>query len=124
MTTQDDIYEWYVTMAKGSTYKDTGHFNVQELAELYPADQVIEMLIAMEGSSEINWDYGHVEYWVEHLVATYGKVLEPFARLRLREPLHGGGTAYGEKRLRESEHRVRRFCAAILKALGVPEVIA
>ena len=117
MITQNDIFALYTKMANETNYSRTGSFDLDELATRYPDEEVIEMIIAMYGSSSVAWDYGHWMGWRDKLIEIYGSKLIPYLELRIQQPLHGGGVAYGEEYLSKSGQRVQAFCQSALNIL-------
>lgn len=118
MIVQDDIFALFDKMTRGSSFARTGYSNIEEWAELFPEEEVIETIIAMEGSSQANWDYGHWSIYSDHLISTFGEKLRPYLESRIRNPLHGGGTAMGNEYLERSKANVQRFCQQTLLKLN------
>ena len=115
-TNQDDIFRWYQAFALYLGHEPDSH-HINQFRGHFPDDQLIEVWIAIFGSSRVQWDYGHWKRTQGDLVNIYGTALIPHLEKRIAKPLHGGGTAYGEAYLTRSKDLVQVFCQNTLDVL-------
>jgi hypothetical protein len=108
-TTQDDIFRWYDEM---SVYlgREPDPPHITQLRGVFPDHKLIEVWIAMYGSSSIQWDFGHWQRTRDLLISIYGEALIPYLEERAINPLHGGGTGYGDIYIAKSLKHVQAFC--------------
>lgn len=117
MIDQSTIFDVSIRLQRESSFCRTGHFDPFELAKNFSDEDAIEAWINFYGASPVAFEFGHWPRNIPTMVHVYGRKLVPYCENRIKNPLHGGGTAYGEEYLERCKRLQQRFCREVLETL-------